>query len=83
MLVLFMILFIPSILSAHEYSFLYNTQNYSKELPVFELKIQADSYSEAFEKSSVKCFDQNISNKMNEDQKLQIIDVCVNPRNKR
>ncbi len=48
---------------------------------IFEVKQSSGSYEEAFEKAAQSCFQHFKGNRrVSEDQGLDIIDVCANPR---
>lgn len=75
-----LLLFISINVKAETFHLLYNTQGFIKDLPVFTMKVNAKSFEDALDKNAVKCFDSIVTKEMGPRQKIEIIDVCVNPR---
>lgn len=74
---LYVLLLIGSVTEAKEFNFKYVLRN-----DILEYKTKADTWEEAFKRGADFCFDFFVKKrtKINENEALDIIDTCVNPR---
>lgn len=71
-----------------EHHFVYHRKDANQQMQSFEFSSTAPSYEEAYEKAAQACYrhfrdetkNQQRGRHLNEDQGLDIIDTCANPR---
>ena len=75
--IFFAILMMPMLASAKDFTF-----KYKLEMNTLEIKVKADSWEEALNKTAPQCYRHfmDLKSKFSVEYGLDVIDVCANPR---